>query len=97
MNELERLSLSYANTQLAYGVLSGISVLLLYRCKKAKKPMDTDAQEIQALKVIVAKYGARIENSRQIQPRRLARSPPQKRPGVMPLRKECKRFFFFLN
>ncbi len=61
MSELERLSLAYANTQLVYGVMSSVFVLILYKCKKAKRPTDTDAEEIQKLRRAFETSEARTE------------------------------------
>ena len=68
MSELERLSLAYANTQLVYGVMSGIFVLMLYKCKKAKRPTDSDAEEIQELKARFEALESMVMNLRNVAP-----------------------------
>ena len=43
----EILSLAWANTQLAFGVLGSLCVAMLYGCKKAKAPVFLKEQELQ--------------------------------------------------
>ena len=48
--------------------MSGIFVLMLYKCKKAKRSTDSDAEEIQELKARFEALESMVMNLRNVAP-----------------------------